>query len=42
MKIEVEVQSESLVMTEDEFRQWLDMFMADKSLGCEFRVRRTR
>ncbi|QPL14168.1 hypothetical protein SEA_MORRILL_14 [Microbacterium phage Morrill] len=25
-------------MTEDEFRDWLDMFMADKSLGSTFEV----
>jgi len=27
-------------MTEDEFRQWLDMFLADKTWGTEFTVTR--
>jgi len=25
-------------MTEDEFRAWLDMFLADRTLGTEFCV----
>lgn len=41
MKLHVTVQGETTTMTEDEFRQWLDMFMADKSLGSTFAVTRT-
>lgn len=30
-------------MTEEEFRAWLDMFLADRTMGTEFRaVRRVR
>ncbi|QCG78300.1 hypothetical protein SEA_ALOEVERA_14 [Microbacterium phage AloeVera] len=29
-------------MTEEEFRQWLDMFFADKTLGTTFEVIRRR
>ncbi|QKY80374.1 hypothetical protein SEA_PABST_16 [Microbacterium phage Pabst] len=41
MKIEVETEHDApIVMTEEEFRQWLDMFLADRTLGSHFKARR--
>ena len=38
----VETQGDVFVMTEDEFKAWLEMFMADQSLGSAFKVVRGR
>ncbi|QOC56107.1 hypothetical protein SEA_ZHENGYI_15 [Microbacterium phage Zhengyi] len=39
MKFLVQLQDEfPAEMTEEEFREWLDMFMADKSMGATFKV----
>ncbi|QDF16967.1 hypothetical protein HWC33_gp14 [Microbacterium phage TinyTimothy] len=43
MKYEVHVGQETYIMTIDEFKAWFDMFLADKTLGSEFKViRRAR
>ncbi|QNN98062.1 hypothetical protein SEA_FEDE_14 [Microbacterium phage Fede] len=42
MKFMVRLQAEEpeTEMSEEEFRDWLDMFMADKSMGSSFMVQR--
>ncbi|QDF15925.1 hypothetical protein HWC34_gp15 [Microbacterium phage Alex44] len=43
MKIEVTTEHGApTIMTEEEFRQWLDMFLADRTLGPRFEARRVR